>query len=112
MTKLGYHVVNWNVDTKDYLNDSPVKIQTSKNTFLDGVSTNSKSHSYIELSHDTHEQTAYNLNAFMIKTLKARGYRAVPVGECLGDARENWYVDAKGTKSGTSKLRERDGFSE
>ncbi|KAH7173490.1 uncharacterized protein B0J16DRAFT_275648 [Fusarium flagelliforme] len=95
VAKLGYHVVNWNVDTKDYLNDSPVKIQTSKNTFLDGVSTNSKSHSYIELSHDTHEQTAYNLTAFMIKTLKARGYRAVPVGECLGDARENWYVDAK-----------------
>ncbi|RFN53728.1 putative chitin binding protein [Fusarium flagelliforme] len=53
---------------------------------------------YIELSHNTHEQTAYNLTAFMIKTLKARGYRAVPVGECLGDARENWYVDAKGTK--------------
>ncbi|KAM0369448.1 hypothetical protein ACHAPK_006084 [Fusarium culmorum] len=102
VTKLGYHVVNWNIDTKDYLNDSPSKIQTSKNTFSDSVSTDSKSNSYIELSHDIHEQTAYNLTEFMVKTLKARGYRAVPVGECLGDARENWYVDAKGTKSGRS----------
>ncbi|KAG8673282.1 hypothetical protein FPOAC2_06725 [Fusarium poae] len=102
VTKLGYHVVNWNIDTKDYLNDSPSKIQTSKNTFSDGVSAQSQSNSYIELSHDTHEQTAYNLTEFMIKTLKTRGYRAVPVGECLGDARKNWYVDAKGTKSGRS----------
>jgi peptidoglycan/xylan/chitin deacetylase (PgdA/CDA1 family) len=102
VTKLGYHVVNWNLDTKDYDNDSPIKIQTSKNTFSDGVSTDAKKHSYIELSHDTHEQTAYNLTAFMIKTLKARGYRSVPVGECLGDDSKNWYVDAKSTKSGTS----------
>ncbi|UZP39642.1 hypothetical protein NXS19_007458 [Fusarium pseudograminearum] len=89
VTKLGYHVVNWNIDTKDYLNDSPSKIQTSKNTFSDSVSTDSKSNSYIELSHDIHEQTAYNLTEFMIKTLKARGYHAVPVGECLGDARQS-----------------------
>ncbi|KAL4732367.1 hypothetical protein ACLX1H_001382 [Fusarium chlamydosporum] len=102
VTKLGYHVVNWNLDTKDYQHDSPSMIQTSKNTFSDGVSTNSKSHSYIELSHDTHEQTAYNLTAFMIKTLKSRGYRAVPVGECLGDAPENWYVNAKSTSSDPS----------
>ncbi|KIL86743.1 hypothetical protein FAVG1_09999 [Fusarium avenaceum] len=102
VTKLGYHVVNWNLDTKDYENDLPVKIQTSKNTFLNGVSTNAKKHSYIELSHDTHEQTAYNLTSFMIKTLKARGYRSVPVGECLGDDSKNWYVDAKSAKSGTA----------
>ncbi|KAH6952710.1 hypothetical protein DER45DRAFT_586614 [Fusarium avenaceum] len=104
VTKLGYHVVNWNLDTKDYENDSPVKIQTSKNTFSDGVSTDAKKHSYIELSHDTHEQTAYNLTAFMIKTLKARGYRSVPAGECLGDDSKNWYVDAKSTKSGTAEF--------
>ncbi|KAM0249789.1 hypothetical protein ACHAP5_002658 [Fusarium lateritium] len=102
VTKLGYHVVNWNLDTKDYDNDSPAKIQTSKNTFSNGISSDAKKQSYIELSHDTHEQTAYNLTAFMIKTLKAKGYRSVPVGECLGDDSKNWYVDAKSTKSGTS----------
>ncbi|KAF5020368.1 hypothetical protein F66182_7617 [Fusarium sp. NRRL 66182] len=102
VTKLGYHVVNWNLDTKDFENNSPSKIQTSKSTFSDGVSAIAKTHSYIELSHDTQQQTAYNLTAFMIKTLKERGYRSVPVGECLGDAPENWYVDARDTKSGAS----------
>ncbi|CCT73603.1 probable chitin binding protein [Fusarium fujikuroi IMI 58289] len=91
-TKLGYHVINWNLDTKDFENNTPDKIQTSKNTFSQGVSTNAKANAYIELSHDVQEQTAYNLTAFMIKTIKDRGYKAVPVGECLGDARENWYV--------------------
>ncbi|CVL04543.1 probable chitin binding protein [Fusarium mangiferae] len=91
-TKLGYHVINWNLDTKDFENNTPDKIQTSKNTFSKGVSTNAKANAYIELSHDVQEQTAYNLTAFMIKTIKDRGYKAVPVGECLGDARENWYV--------------------
>jgi peptidoglycan/xylan/chitin deacetylase (PgdA/CDA1 family) len=91
-TKLGYHVVNWNLDTKDFENNTPEKIQTSRNTFSNGVSTNAKANAYIELSHDVQEQTAYNLTAFMIKTIKERGYKAVPVGECLGDARENWYV--------------------
>ncbi|KAF5589067.1 chitin deacetylase 1 [Fusarium pseudoanthophilum] len=91
-TKLGYHVINWNLDTKDFENNTPDKIQTSKNTFSKGVSTSAKTNAYIELSHDVQEQTAYNLTAFMIKIIKDRGYKAVPVGECLGDARENWYV--------------------
>ncbi|KAF5620508.1 chitin deacetylase 1 [Fusarium sp. NRRL 52700] len=92
VTKLGYHVINWNLDTKDFENNTPDKIQISKNTFSKGVSTNAKASAYIELSHDAQEQTAYNLTTFMIKTIKDRGYKAVPIGECLGDARENWYV--------------------
>ncbi|KAG7407520.1 Chitin deacetylase [Fusarium oxysporum f. sp. rapae] len=91
-TKLGYHVINWNLDTTDFENNTPDMIQTSKNTFSNGVSTNAKANAYIELSHDVQKQTAYNLTAFMIKTIKDRGYKAVPVGECLGDARENWYI--------------------
>ncbi|KAF4454710.1 putative chitin binding protein [Fusarium austroafricanum] len=92
VTKLGYHVITWNLDTKDFGNNTPNKIQTSKNTFSNGISTNAKANAYIELSHDVQQQTAYNLTAFMIQTIKARGYTAVPVGECLGDARKNWYV--------------------
>jgi peptidoglycan/xylan/chitin deacetylase (PgdA/CDA1 family) len=91
-TKLGYHVINWKLDTKGFENNTPDKIQTSKNTFSNGVSINTKANAYIELSHDIQEQITYNLTAFMIKTIKDRGYKAVPVGECLGDARENWYV--------------------
>ncbi|KAH7158672.1 hypothetical protein DER46DRAFT_627150 [Fusarium sp. MPI-SDFR-AT-0072] len=95
-TKLGYHVINWNLDTTDFENNTPDMIQTSKNTFSNGVSTNAKANAYIELSHDVQKQTAYNLTAFMIKTIKDRGYKAVPVGECLGDARENCAPDPTG----------------
>ena len=47
--------------------------------------------SHIVLSHDIHEQTAHVLVDFMLETLADYGYRAVTVGECLGDPSENWY---------------------
>ena len=90
---------------KDYEHDSLSEIQISKNIFSGGVSTTAKSNSYIELGHDIHQQTAYNLTQFMIDTLKQRGYKAVTVGECLGDPPENWYVDASGTTGGSSSSR-------
>jgi peptidoglycan/xylan/chitin deacetylase (PgdA/CDA1 family) len=95
VTKLGYHVINFNIDTKDFQNNTPEKIQTSKNTFNNGLADTSKG--YIELSHDIQQQTAYNLTEYMIKTLQDKGYRAVTVAECLGDSKENWYVDASST---------------
>ncbi|KAM5353907.1 hypothetical protein ACJ41O_000557 [Fusarium nematophilum] len=100
VTRLGYHVVNWNVDTRDYQHDSPGEIQASKDIFSEGLAAGAPS--YIELSHDVRRQTAYNLTLFMIRTLRERGYRAVTVGECLGDPPGNWYVDARGDKPSAS----------
>lgn len=94
LAELGYHVVNFNIDTKDYEHDSESTIQISKNTFADALQSDPNSHQFIELSHDVHEQTAYNLTEFMLQTLLERGYRAVTVGECLGDPPSNWYVEA------------------
>jgi peptidoglycan/xylan/chitin deacetylase (PgdA/CDA1 family) len=102
LDSLGYHVANFNLDTKDYLHDSPLEILTSKDTFsaaLGGDSSPSKS-SFVVLVHDTHEQTVRNLIRYMIDTLKTEGYKAVTLGECLDDPRENWYRDASGTSSG------------
>jgi peptidoglycan/xylan/chitin deacetylase (PgdA/CDA1 family) len=96
---LGYHVVSMNLDTKDYENDSPTAIQTSKDRFSGGVSANAATNEYIELSHDIHYQTVVNLTAYMVSIAKARGYRLVTVGECLGDPSSNWYRQAG---SGTS----------
>ncbi|KAF1999709.1 carbohydrate esterase family 4 protein [Amniculicola lignicola CBS 123094] len=87
----GYHLIDINIDTKDYLYNTPSLIQNSKDRFSNAVSADFTTNSYIELSHDIHEQTVMNLTAFMINTLRARGYRPVPVGECLGDPKENWY---------------------
>ncbi|KAF4774730.1 polysaccharide deacetylase [Colletotrichum scovillei] len=96
---LGYHIINVNIDTKDYMYDSPEEIQTAKDRFSNGVSTNAAANKYIELSHDVHYQTVVNLTQFMIDTAKARGYRLVTVGECLNDPRENWYRSAGGAIS-------------
>ncbi|TDZ73470.1 Chitin deacetylase [Colletotrichum trifolii] len=99
---LGYHIININVDTKDYMYNTPDLIQTSKDRFSTGVSTNAAANSYIELSHDVHYQTVVNLTQYMIDTAKARGYRLVSVGECLNDPKANWYRTAGGALGTTS----------
>lgn len=92
MANLGYHVISTNLDTKDYANDDPNLIQTSKNTFNSYVSSNSpSSSSFIVLNHDVHYQTVYNLTEYELQRVAATGYRPVTVGECLGDPSANWY---------------------
>lgn len=86
-----YHVITWDVDTRDFNHHSPDTVHYSMDIFSSAVSLDSISHSYIALGHDVHEQTAYILADFMLRTLEERGYKAVTVGECLGDSSENWY---------------------
>lgn len=88
---MGYHVVNFDVDTKDYLHTTSEDIQISQNIFAGAVSGNPAETSYLVLSHDVWEQTARKLVPFMLNTLEQRGFKAVTVGECLGDPVENWY---------------------
>lgn len=96
LNDLGYHIILYDIDTKDYQNDDPAVIQNSKNWFSGNVSNPAGGKSFIELSHDTHQQTALTLVSFMLDTLTARGYKAVTVGECMSDPKTNWYRDAGG----------------
>ncbi|KUJ12994.1 glycoside hydrolase/deacetylase [Mollisia scopiformis] len=89
LTSMGYHIIYWDVDTKDYLNDDPTLIINSENYFAGNTSSPASGHSYIPLAHDIHLNTALTLVAYMLDTLNARGYKAVTVGECLGDPRAN-----------------------
>ncbi|OKL57657.1 hypothetical protein UA08_07213 [Talaromyces atroroseus] len=93
MAKLGYHVVYFDLDTADYLNDSPEKIQVSKAIVNDALSNTQKSNNkpFLAIGHDTHAQTVYNLTAHILQRVNETGYRAVTVGECLNDPRDNWY---------------------
>lgn len=43
------------------------------------------------IGHDIHNQTANVLVEYMLQGLQAKGYKAVTVGECLGDPKANWY---------------------
>ncbi|UNI23967.1 hypothetical protein JDV02_009752 [Purpureocillium takamizusanense] len=98
----GYHIISANLDTKDYLYDDPNLIEKSRKLFSDGLppaagphhkNKNNNNKGFIVLAHDVHRQTV-GLASYMIETAKARGYKLVTVGECLGDPKENWYRKA------------------
>jgi len=92
MNDLGYHTIFTNLDTFDYNNDSPTLIVNSENIFGNAISaSNPASNNFLVLSHDVHQNTVNTLVKYMLDTLKAKGYRAVTVGECLGDPAANWY---------------------
>jgi len=87
---MGYRVVNFDVDTKDYLNNTPDTVRNSMNTFkaaLDDPARNS----LLVLAHDVHQETALTLVPYMLEEIRRKGYRAVTVGECLGDSGQGWY---------------------
>ncbi|CAJ2513434.1 Uu.00g015530.m01.CDS01 [Anthostomella pinea] len=92
MAELRYHVTYFDLDTADYLNPSPSQIQNAKtnfDAFFEGKSP--VADNALVIGHDIIEQTVHNLTEYMLLGIQSRGYRAVTVGECLGDAAENWY---------------------
>lgn len=92
MKKLGYHVTYFDLDTDDYNNETPTLIQNAKNNFDNAiVGTDPTTSDFLAIGHDIHEQTAHNLTAYMLQQMKAQGYKAVTVGDCLGDPKANWY---------------------
>lgn len=91
-TELGYHVVTWDVDTKDFENNTPDTLQKAKDLFDAGFN---GTQSRIVLAHDIQEQTVAELAEYMIKKVQDAGYETVTVGECLGDPEENWYIQAE-----------------
>ena len=90
---------NKDLDTSDYLNTLPSTIQNAVNLFDKAISgKSSATDDFLVIAHDIHQQTAEVLVEHMLKAIKEKGYRAVTVGECLGDSKENWYrVDAGAT---------------
>ncbi|EDU51408.1 CDA1 xylanase chitin deacetylase [Pyrenophora tritici-repentis] len=97
LADLGYHVTYFDLDTDDYEHDAPNLIQYSKDVFMGNVTKGkAASTQWLEIGHDIHEQTAYNLTEYMLSTLTQLGYKAVTVGDCLGDPAANWYRTAGG----------------
>ncbi|KAI1477331.1 carbohydrate esterase family 4 protein [Daldinia eschscholtzii] len=89
---LGYHVIMYNLDTKDYKHDTERDIDVSIGRFNDALREDGHG-SYIILAHDVHKWTALKLVPAMVNTIISRGYKAVTVGECLNDDEFNWYRD-------------------
>ncbi|KAM3081469.1 hypothetical protein ACMFMG_004931 [Clarireedia jacksonii] len=92
LSTLGYHVIYFDIDTAGYLNDSPTLIQNSKNIWDAAINgTNPATDSWLEIEHDIHYQTVYNLTDYILASMYKLGYKSVTVGECLGDPSANWY---------------------
>ncbi|KND92423.1 Peptidoglycan-N-acetylglucosamine deacetylase [Tolypocladium ophioglossoides CBS 100239] len=90
--ELGYHVAYFNLDTEGYLHDSPAAIQRSKDIWDAAVERRGPpSPRSLHIEHDTVDQAVHNLTEHMLRSLRRHGLRSVPVAECLGDPRENWY---------------------
>jgi hypothetical protein len=108
MADLGYHVIYFDVDTDDYEHDAPNQIQSSKDWFrgniTQGGATAAGGAAWLDIQHDIHEQTANNLTEYMLSTLTQLGYKAVTVGECLGDPKANWYRTSSGGGAGTAPV--------
>lgn len=92
-TELKLHVVTWDLDTKDFENNTPDTIQKSKDLFDQGLGTKN-----IVLSHDIQQETVAEFAEYMLKRAQEQGLRFATVGECLGDAEENWYIQAPASK--------------
>ncbi|KAH0565378.1 hypothetical protein GP486_001227 [Trichoglossum hirsutum] len=96
LDSLGYHITYFDLDTQDYLNDSPTLIQNSKTIFNNALQgANPTISDFLVIGHDIHEQTAYNLTDYALSRMQALGFgTSVTVGQCLGDPIENWYRSA------------------
>ncbi|RYP23818.1 hypothetical protein DL765_000895 [Monosporascus sp. GIB2] len=89
--QLGYHVANYNVDTKDFNGD----YEYARAVFRDNVSLRSpQDSSHIVLAHDVWEGTVHGFAEFMIDEARRAGYQLITMGECLDDPAANWYRDA------------------
>ncbi|SPN99705.1 uncharacterized protein DNG_02556 [Cephalotrichum gorgonifer] len=87
----GYHVANYNLDTKDW----QVDVWQARQNYDFGLANSSpQSSGIITLAHDIHQDTVRDLTQFMIDKASGAGYRLVTVGECLGDSVGNWYRNA------------------
>ncbi|PYH49695.1 uncharacterized protein BP01DRAFT_331038 [Aspergillus saccharolyticus JOP 1030-1] len=110
--ELGYHIILYDIDTEDYKHDSPTEIQRSKDIFDSSLDARTAfDRPWLVIAHDVHEQTVHNLTEHMLKKLIAEGFRAVSVGECLGDPPQYWYrqdntVDGRNSMKDAFKVQQ------
>jgi len=87
LSTLGYHVIQADVDTLDWENNTPDTIGQSVTIFENGINSGAS----LYLLHDSQETTADTLVPAIIEFLKTKGLTSVTVGTCLGDPEANWY---------------------
>lgn len=79
IASLGYSVILWDIDTKDYESES---LTAERPIVEQGVSDITSGH--IMLQHDVHSQSAKELTPWAIDYILSHNYTFVTVSECLG----------------------------
>lgn len=105
MKALGYHRVYFDLDTQDYLNPSPLQIGNSK-AIVSSILAQPGASDWLSIQHDIVQQSVTNLTSYYFDLIKAKGWKGVTAGECLGDPEANWYRTpgtGSTTTSSTSK---------
>lgn len=76
MTKLGYHVVYFDLDTQDYINYTPETNQLSKDIVHQALSSVSPTNSdWLSIEHDIVEQTVHNLTGYYLDQMVTYGWK-------------------------------------
>ncbi|KXJ90420.1 hypothetical protein Micbo1qcDRAFT_135665, partial [Microdochium bolleyi] len=88
LRSLGYHIISTDLDTSDWANNTPETWPNAVANFRTALDAGGS----ITLVHDVHQTTVENVLPAIIQIIKEKGLKAVTVGECLGDPKENWYA--------------------
>ena len=91
LKELGYHRIEFDLDTQDYLNPTPNQIQKAKDITELFFTSKRENGSALVILHDIIEQSTSNLTDYLLDKIEEKGWKAVTVGECLGDPEKNWY---------------------
>lgn len=90
MKSLGYHRTYFDLDTEDYLNQSPSQLPHLKSITANYMASTT-ANDYLAIQHDTGEQSVKMLAPYFFTLIKNKGWKGVTVGECLNDPKSNWY---------------------
>ncbi|RKP06210.1 hypothetical protein THASP1DRAFT_35192 [Thamnocephalis sphaerospora] len=85
LQKLGYRIVNWNLDTLDWKHPRNAKESLKAYRRALNQAANSGSATFISLQHDIQPATANQLIGRAVRLVRRYGYRLMRVDECLGD---------------------------
>ncbi|KAG0250735.1 hypothetical protein DFQ27_009230 [Actinomortierella ambigua] len=97
---LGYVITTWNIASGDAGLDNdypPYRIPDAEllakqqNEYNYTINRNPQGAPHMALQHDTYNRTVSLITPWVIRMARERGYKIVPVGECLGDDPRNWY---------------------
>lgn len=85
----GYKVVNWNVDTNDWMH--PLAYSNNLDAYKVALQDPAAiGKGFISLQHDAEQGTAELFSKVAIEYVLSKGFNIMPVGACLGD-NDGWY---------------------